>query len=110
MTLQSRATRSTRLASCPPAAIRTPHSTLQPQEAAGRPLCPGGHVVGIAEPDRPGRRRPDPRQPEQLVHGPPDELSLEVVERRVDRGTRRELASRQPFHDLLDRERVVAEL
>src|SRR5205814_6705537 len=45
----------------------------------------------------------------QLIDGTADELPLEVVQRSVDRGARRELARRQPPHDLLDRERIVAE-
>ena len=48
-------------------------------------------------------------EPEQLVDRPPDELALEVVQRGVDRGARSELARGQPRHDLLERERVVAE-
>ena len=39
----------------------------------------------------------------------PHELPLEVVQRCVDRRARRELALREARHDLLERERVVAE-
>src|SRR5579884_2024707 len=82
---------------------------LQPPEAADRALGAPRHVVGIAEPDRPARRRPAPRQPEQLVDGPPDELPLQVVQRRVDGRPGGELARGQPGQDLLERERIVAE-
>jgi hypothetical protein len=68
-----------------------------------------GHVVGIAEPDRPGRGRPWAAQAEQPPDRQASELSLEVVERRVDAGPRRELFARQARLDLLERPRVVAQ-
>ena len=84
---------------------------LQAPEAAPRGrLGAPGHVVGIAEPDRPRGRRPGAPQPEQLVHGDAGELPLQVVQRRVERGARRVLAGRQRGLDLVERPRVVAEL
>ena len=43
------------------------------------------------------------------MHGQADELALEVVQRSVDRGARRELLPRQPVEDVVERERIVAE-
>ena len=57
-------------------------------------LRTAGHVVGIAEPHRPGGRRPRAAQPEQLVDGHAGELALQVVERRVEGGARGGLARR----------------
>ena len=62
-----------------------------------------------------------PSQTVQLVGGPtrgspsnwwtgrPSELALEIVQRGVERGARGELPLGQARHDLLERERVVAE-
>src|SRR5882672_8979346 len=90
-------------------AVAAPELQLQPLEAASHLLGAPRHVVGIAEPDRPRRRRAGARQPEQLVDGPTDELALEIVQRGVDRRAGGLLARRQAGHDLLDRERVVAD-
>ena len=68
------------------------------------------HVVRVAEPDRPRRRRPGPAQAEQLVDRLAGELALQVVSACVDRRARRVLARRQARRDLVERERVVAEL
>ncbi len=57
------------------------------------------HVVG----------GPDAAESEQLVHGPAEQLALKVVQRDVERRPCGELSSGQALHDLLDRERVVAE-
>ncbi len=82
---------------------------LQPPEPRRGRLRAARHVVGVAEPDRPRRRRPCAAQTEQ----PPDrlarELPAEVVQRGVERGARGELPPRQPLEDLVERERVVAE-
>ena len=80
---------------------------LESPEAAERLLGPARHVVGIAEPHRPARRRPGPAQPEQPPDRLAEELALEVVERSVDRRAGRELARRQALQHLLERERVV---
>ena len=48
-------------------------------------------------------------QAEQPVHRQAEQLALEVVQRRVDRGARGELLARQPVEDLVERERIVAE-
>ena len=75
----------------------------------GRLLCPPRHVVGIAEPDRPRRRRALTPQSQKSVHGQVDELALEVVQRCVDRGAGRELLPRESIEDVVERERIVAE-
>src|SRR5436305_1995354 len=79
---------------------------LQPLEAAPHLLRAACHIVRFAEPDRPARRRPEARQTQQAVHRLADELALQVVQRRVERRARGELALRQPRHDLLEREGV----
>ena len=80
---------------------------LEAPEAVERRLCTARHVVGIAEPHRPARRRPGPAQPEQPPDGLAEQLALQVVERGVDRRAGGELAGRQPFQHLLERERIV---
>src|SRR5579872_2581600 len=84
---------------------------LQPAEAvlAHGLLRAARHVVGIAEPDRPRRRRAEPAQAEQAVDRQAGELPLQVVQRAVDRGARGELLAREPVEDVVERERVVAE-
>src|SRR6266516_215724 len=67
------------------------------------------HVVRIAEPDRPGRRRSLAFQPEQSPHREIDELSLQIVQRSVDRGARCPFTRRQSLRDCLERKRIVAE-
>ena len=52
---------------------------------------------------------PPRRRPSSLWHGQTEQLSLEVVQRSVDRVARGELLARQPVEDLVERERVVAE-
>ena len=90
-------------------AVAAAELQLQPPEAAADLPGTRCHVVGIAEPDRPGRRRPRAAQAEELPHGDAEQLALEVVQRRVERCSCRELARGQPLHDLLERERIVAE-
>ena len=70
-----------------------------------------GHVVGIAEPDRPRGRRAAARQPEEPVDRNAEQLPLQVVQRRVERALRRLLAveRRESRADLLERERIVAD-
>ena len=70
-----------------------------------------GHVVRVAEPDRPGRRRAGPRQPEEPEGRDPEELSLEVVQRRVERRLGRLLARGrgEALADVLECERVGAD-
>ena len=82
---------------------------LEAAEAVERLLGAAGHVVGIAEPDRPARRRAGAAQPEQPPDGLAEQLALQVVERGVEGGSRGELARGQPRHHLLERERVVPE-
>ena len=82
---------------------------LQPLEPRLRPLGAPGHVVRVAEPDRPRGRRAGARQPEQLPDRDAEQLPLQVVERAVERRACGVLAGRQPSLDLLERERVVAE-
>ena len=70
---------------------------LEPAEAPLlRRLRPPRHVVGIAEPDRPRRRRPFAPQAEQLVDRNAGELPLQIVQRRIERSPRRGFARRQP--------------
>ena len=90
-------------------AVAAAELQLQPLEARRCLLGAARHVVGIAEPDGPRRRRPGARQTEELPGREAEELPLEVVERPVERGARGVLAGRQPGLDLLERERVVAE-
>ena len=90
-------------------AVAAAELQLQPLEAGRGLLGAARHVVRIAQPDRPGGRRPGAREPEQLPDRDAEELALEVVERPVERGARGVLAGRQPGLDLLERERVVAE-
>ena len=76
-----------------------PPSPDRPDERDGEPARPGGgeranarrpepdipgHVVGVAEPDRPRCRRALAAQPEQLVDRHAGELSLKIVEGPVD--------------------------
>ena len=82
---------------------------LEAPEPIERLLGAAGHVVGIAEPDRPARRRPGATEPEQPPDGLAEELALQVVQRGVDRRARGELARGQALHHLLERERVVAQ-
>jgi hypothetical protein len=90
-------------------AVSSAELQLQPSEAGRRPLRATRHVVGVAEPDRPGRRRASAAQAEQ----PPDRLArefpAEVVERGVERRARSELPPRQAVEDLVERERIVPE-
>jgi hypothetical protein len=68
-----------------------------------------GHVVGVAEPDGPRGGRAGAKQPEKPEDGDARELSLEIVERRVEGGSGRWLAGRQRGLDLVERPGVVAE-
>ena len=68
------------------------------------------HVVGVTEPDRPRRGRAGSAQAEQLVDGQAGQPALQVVQRMVDGRPRGLLARRQARSDLLERERIVAEL
>src|SRR5581483_1973134 len=45
------------------------------------------HVVRVAEPDRPARRRPFASEAEEPPHRKADELALQIVEGGVDRST-----------------------
>ena len=65
---------------------------LEAAEATERLLRAPRHVVGIAEPDRPARRRPGAPQAEQPPHRLAEQLALQVVQRGVERGSRGELA------------------
>ena len=82
---------------------------LQPLEPVADLLRPARHVVRIAEPDRPARRRALAPEAEQPPHGQPGEPALEIVERRVERRPCCVLLRREPGEDLVDRERIVAE-
>ena len=84
---------------------------LEPPESRRGRDRPPGHVVWVAEPDRPRRRRTAPREPQEPVDGNTEELPLEVVERCVERALRRLLAldRRKSCSDLLERERIVAD-
>ena len=84
---------------------------LQPLEPAVRDLLRAPrHVVRVTEPDCPGRRRAGPLEAEQPEGGLPGQLPLQVVQRGVNGGAGGELPRRQPLPDLVERERVVAEL
>ena len=63
----------------PVAAAELQLQALEP--AAADLLRAARHVVGIAEPDRPRRRRPGPPQAEQLVDRQAEQLPLQVVQR-----------------------------
>ena len=82
---------------------------LEAPEALERLLGAARHVVGIAEPDRPARRRAGAAQAEEPPDRLAEQLPLQVVERGVDGRAGRELAGGQPLHHLLERERVVAQ-
>src|SRR5581483_8237399 len=87
--------------------VATAELQLQPAEAPpGGGLGAAGHVVRVAEPDRPRGRRPVAAQAEQAPDREPGQLALEVVERGVERGARGLLAGR-PL-DLVRRPGVVA--
>src|SRR5262249_26687358 len=64
---------------------------LQAQKTVADLLRALRHVVGIAEPDRPRRRRTGTPEAEQAPHWHVRELALQVVQRGVDRGARGEL-------------------
>ena len=83
---------------------------LEPAKSGRRSFGASGHVVRVAEPHRPRRRRPHPRQAEQAPRRHAEELALEIVQRRVDRRLRSLLVTgfSQSCEDLLERERVVA--
>ena len=89
--------------------VTTAELELEAAEAVERLLGAAAHVVGIAEPHRPARRRAGAAQPEQPPDGLAEQLALQVVERGVEGGPRSELARGQPLHHLLERERVVPE-
>ena len=48
-------------------------------------------------------------QSQQLVDRQAEQFSLQIVQRRVDRGARAELLAREPLEDVVERERIVAE-
>ena len=58
---------------------------LQAAEARIDPLGAAGHVVGIAEPDRPRGRRARRGQAEEPPDGQAGQLAAQVVERHVER-------------------------
>jgi hypothetical protein len=91
------------------AAVARTELQLQAQKPVGHSRRSVAHVVGIPEPDRPRRRRAEPAHAEQSPHGDTGQLSLQVVERRVERGPRRPLAGLEPLLDLVQGEGVVAE-
>ena len=105
MTRRTARTRSTSSPSPPPSL------SLSRRKRARDLLGAARHVVGVAEPDRPRRRRPGARQAEQPPDGHAEKLPLQVVQGGVERGLRRVLAAHlpQPRADLLEREGVVAE-
>src|SRR5438132_935639 len=72
---------------------------LEPPEAAEGPFGAVRHVVGVAEPNCPARRRPSAPEAEQAPYRLAEELPVEVVERGIERCARRELARRQPRED-----------
>ncbi len=84
---------------------------LQAAEVAADGLRAPGHVVGIAEPDRPRGRRAAALEAEQAPHRLADELPAEVVQRAVEPGLRRVLAGDlgQAVPDRLEGEGIVAE-
>ena len=89
---------------------RPPSLSLRRRKRRARLLGAAGHVVGVAEPHRPRRRRPGARQPEQ----PPDGLRRAACPggrgaRRRARPAPRLAGRRQPRVDLLERERIVPE-
>src|SRR6185369_6439900 len=69
---------------------------LEPPEARRGVRRAARHVVRVAEPHRPRRRRADARNPENPVDGRSEQLALQVVQRRVERAFRRLLASDLP--------------
>jgi hypothetical protein len=89
---------------------RTAELELEPLEP-GHGLRAARHVIGIAEPDRPGGRRPGALEPEEPPHGLAGDLPAQVVECRVERRLGGHLAwpGGKPSADLLERERVVSE-
>ena len=101
-------------ADCPDAVevepVLPPELELEPLEAAplGR-LGAAGHVVGVAEPDRPRGRRAGAAEAEEPVDGDARELSLQVVERRVEGRAGRILAGRERGLDLVERPGIVTE-
>src|SRR6185437_794784 len=83
---------------------------LQPAKARRGTLRTPRHVVGIAEPDRPARRRPLAAKAEQPPDRQTGQLAAEVVERVVE-GCARGLSvrrARQGGENLVERERVAA--
>src|SRR5207248_4685258 len=82
---------------------------LQPPEAAGDELGPAGHLVWIAEPNRPRGGRPRAPQSEEAPDRQTRQLPAEVVERSVERRPGRELLERKACHDLVESEGIVAQ-
>src|SRR5262249_45934103 len=84
---------------------------LKPPETAvrGRLLGSAGHVVGIAEADRPRRRWAFPAKPEQPVDRQAGEPALEGGQGRREGRAGGELLARQAVENVVERERIVAE-
>src|SRR5206468_4775429 len=84
--------------------LETPEAPL-----GSRLLRTARHVVRVAEPDRPRRRRAPAAQAQQAVNRQAEQLSLQVVQRCIERPARGELLRRQPLEDLVEREGIVAQ-
>ncbi len=78
-------------------------------EACRSCLGAAGHVVRVAEPDRPGGRRTAGTEPEQPVERQAGLLSAQVEKRSVESRARRLLAGRQALLDLVAGPRIVAD-
>src|SRR2546423_12536164 len=74
---------------------------LEAPEPVERFLRTARHVVWIAEPHRPARRRAGAPQPEQPPDRLAEQLALQVVKRCIDRRSRRALAGGQALPPLL---------
>src|SRR5262249_491465 len=88
-----------------------PELALQAPKALRGLLGPACHALRLTEPDRPGGRRAAARQPEQAMSRKPQQLALQVVQRRIESRLRRLLAGNraEALTDVLERERIVAD-
>ncbi len=92
-------------------AVATSELELQPAKGRRGSLGSPCHVVRVAEPDGPRCRRPRAREPEQTCGRQPEQLPLEVVQRRVECRFRGLLAGYggKALAEVLEGERIVAE-
>ena len=93
-------------------AVAAAQLQLQALEGRAGALGLARHRVRVVQRDRPGGRRAEPAVAEQAPDGDAGELAAEVVQRTVDRRLAGVLARPfgEPRLDLVERERVVAEL